>query len=89
MTNTKPLYDAWVGADAAWQAELVREYGSYAGDYRYDSFRNERTERLCELKAAFHAARENYNAALEENKTYSTSHWVRHVGDVKTRFTEN
>ena len=58
MTRTE-VYQAWIAADAAWQEELVRRFGDYAEDARYD-WRGSRTEKLYELKARYRALGERW-----------------------------
>lgn len=55
-------YRAWVAADKAWQAELVRCYGRNAGDMRYQAA-GVATDALKALHSAFRDAGNVYRAA--------------------------
>jgi hypothetical protein len=52
-------------ADDAWHDELVREYGTHAGDARYD-WRGSATPTLDVLKEAFLQATREYHIARKE-----------------------
>ncbi len=67
-------YEAWVNADKAWQAELEREYGKHAGDARYDSSRQERTERLMELRHACIIARDAHTKEIAERRRHYSAY---------------